>query len=614
MNAHEGRKTLCVRCLTAVLTILTLGLCGASAQDKKSAAPAKTASPKSAPPPASKSTPSRAGGAGTSAAAHGTSTASHGPTTASRGPTAATGSHGITTSSGSHGPTTSNPHGATTTGGGAKAATVTGAGRATTTGGPSATVATGRHGATGGHSTAAATKTMGGRPVPASSHITRTANGEVRTRSNGKAADVHVANRGMDIHHGLNGNRRVEVERADHSRIVAERGGHGYVQRPYIYHGHEFGHRTYYEHGRYYDHYYGHYYYRGAYVDYYTPAYYYRPAFYGWAYNPWVTPVSYAWGWGGNPWYGYYGYYFTPYPVYPSASLWLTDYMISTTLAAAYQAQIDANIAAQQTAAADAAALTPAVKDMIAAEVQRQIALENAEAQTAQTAVPDPASSSVQRMLTDGVQHIFVAGRALDVVDAGGTECAISNGDALQLTGAPASDANAASLLVLSSKGGQECAKGVTVSVAVVDLQEMQNHMRQTIEEGMGKLQGGQGKGGLPTVPASANGAPVKASFAADAPGPDQNAATEINQQAQEADQAEKQVLSQASPASAEQSAAPAPAPAGPPVSISMGQTIDEVTGSVGQPTRIVDLGAKKIYIYKEMKVTFKNGKVTDVQ
>jgi hypothetical protein len=303
-------------------------------------------------------------------------------------------------------------------------------------------MSTGEHaangGAAGGHGTTATTKTMAGRPVPASSHITRTANGEVRTRPNGKAADVHVANRGMDIHHGLNGNRRVEVARADHSRIVSERGGHGYVQRPYMYHGHEFGHRTYYEHGRYYDHYYGHYYYRGAYVDYYTPAYYYRPAFYGWAYNPWVTPVSYAWGWGGNPWYGYYGYYFTPYPVYPSASLWLTDYMISTTLPAAYQAQVDANIAAQQTAAADAAALTPAVKDMIAAEVQRQIALENAEAQTAQTAVPDPASTSVQRMLTDGVQHIFVAGRALDVVDAGGTECAVSSGDALQLTGAPA--------------------------------------------------------------------------------------------------------------------------------------------------------------------------------
>lgn len=297
MKAHEGRKMFCVRCLTAILTILTVGLCTASAQDKKSTAPAKSAPPRSAPAPASKGAPSRGGGGAANGGAHGASTASHGPTTA-------TGSYGAATSSGTHGPTTSNPHGASTTGGGAKATTtIGGRGATTTTGGRSATMPAGSHaasaGAAGGHATTAATKTMAGRPVPASSHITHTANGEVRTRPNGKAADVHVANRGMDIHHGLNGNRRVEVERADHSRIVAERGGRGYVQRPYMYHGHEFGHRTYYEHGRYYDHYYGHYYYRGAYVDYYTPAYYYRPAFYGWAYNPWVTPVSYSWGWGG---------------------------------------------------------------------------------------------------------------------------------------------------------------------------------------------------------------------------------------------------------------------------------------------------------------------------
>jgi len=29
---------------------------------------------------------------------------------------------------------------------------------------------------------------------------------------------------------------------------------------------------------------------------------------------------------------------------------------------------------------------------------------------------------------------------------------------------------------------------------------------------------------------------------------------------------------------------------------------------------KIVNLGAKKIYVYKDMKVTFKDGKVSDVQ
>lgn len=94
----------------------------------------------------------------------------------------------------------------------------------------------------------------------------------MQRRADGRVSDVHDARRGMDIHHGLNGNRRVSVERADHSRIVAERGGRGYVQHPYMYHGREFGHRTYYEHGRVYDRYYGRYPYHGVYVDVYAPA------------------------------------------------------------------------------------------------------------------------------------------------------------------------------------------------------------------------------------------------------------------------------------------------------------------------------------------------------
>jgi hypothetical protein len=45
-----------------------------------------------------------------------------------------------------------------------------------------------------------------------------------------------------------------------------------------------------------------------------------------------------------------------------------------------------------------------------------------------------------------------------------------------------------------------------------------------------------------------------------------------------------------------------------------MGQSIDEVVAAMGQPVRIVDLTSKKIYVYKDMKITFKAGKVSDVQ
>jgi hypothetical protein len=422
-------------------------------------------------------------------------------------------------------------------------------------------------------------------------------------RAGGKPADVHVANRAMDIHHGLSGNRRVSVDRLDHSRVVAERGGRGYVQRPYNFHGHDFDHRTYWAHGRAYDRFYRRYPYRGVYLDVYSPAFYYNTAFYGWAYNPWIAPVPYTWGFAAAPWYGYYGYYFTPYPVYPSASVWLTDFLISTSLADAYEARANAAapVSKNTPPPPNAAALTPQVKDQIAAEVQRQIALESVEARsTAQNVDPDPASSGIQRMLTDNVPHVFIAGRDLDVVDATGAECALSDGDALQLPAAPPANAAEVTLTVLSNKGGVECKAGAKVSVSIADLQDMQNHMREIIDQGIGELQSKQGKGGLPPLPSSAAAAPVKTPVEAAAPPPEPNVAAEIQQQAQDADKAETEALSELS--------APA-VPSGP----ALGQTVAAVVGSVGQPIRIVDLGAKKIYVYRDKKITFADGKVTEI-
>ena len=158
----------------------------------------------------------------------------------------------------------------------------------------------------------------------------------VRTRADGSRSDVHDPKRGMDIHHGLSGNRRVAVERADHSRIVSERGGRGYVQHPYMYHGHEFGHRTYYAHGRAYDRFYGRYGYRGHYYDVYAPRAYYPYGFYGYAYAPWAAPVPYAWA--PAPWVAPYSFYYAPYPVYPAPAFWLADFVFAASLAAAYEA------------------------------------------------------------------------------------------------------------------------------------------------------------------------------------------------------------------------------------------------------------------------------------
>lgn len=55
-------------------------------------------------------------------------------------------------------------------------------------------------------------------------------------------------------------------------------------------------------------------------------------------------------------------------------------------------------------------------------------------------------------------------------------------------------------------------------------------------------------------------------------------------------------------------------APPAEPTSIQMGMTVDQVEAALGAPDKKVSIGAKLIYVYKDLKVTFTNGKVTDAQ
>jgi hypothetical protein len=84
-----------------------------------------------------------------------------------------------------------------------------------------------------------------------------------------------------------------------------------------------------------------------------------------------------------------------------------------------------------------------------------------------------------------------------------------------------------------------------------------------------------------------------------------------------------------AAPAPAAAAPAPAPAaalpdiapppppvdePAAPPTTISIGQTPEQVIAALGQPQKIVKLAKKETYYYKDLKVIFTAGKVSDVQ
>jgi len=462
----------------------------------------------------------------------------------------------------------------------------------------------------------------------------KTASGhEAKFDSKGGVKEVHAGN--VTVRRGPGGERRTEVVRADHSRVVAYGHGRGYVEHRYEYGGHPYYARGYYYHGGYYRGYYRGYYYHGAYLYGYRPAYYYPPAYYGWAYNPWPAPVPYAWGWGAAPWYGYYGAYFAPYPVYPSPAFWIVDYMVAASLAEAYAAAAANNAAGLRTntpphliyASYDPATgttsptMTKEVKDAVADEIK----LELAAAQ--KTADPNEGNAgSLETLLADGKPHVFVASAGLTVTSSG-QDCGLTEGDVLALNTAPGADATTADLRVLASKQN-DCAKGNVVSVELTDLQEMHNHLLSNIDKGMAEMKDHPGQGGLPAPPAEAISGTKQAPYAAAAPPADPQDAADVDQAAQQGAQTEQQVVAEAtapdgSEATAQSGQSPIggmapsqPAPRAPsgPVTIALGQTPEQVIAAKGQPVSKVNLAAKTIFNYPDMKIIFVKGKVSDVQ
>jgi hypothetical protein len=391
---------------------------------------------------------------------------------------------------------------------------------------------------------------------------------------------------------------------------VANGRGHGYVQRSVNVHGRVFVQRTFYVGGRPEARFYRPYYYHGIAFNVYAPLRFYAPGFYLWAYHPWAAPIYYNWGWAGRPWFGFYGGYFAPYPTYASPNLWLTDYLLSTSLQEAYQERLDAAAAANAQAPPPAAAtasggqvtLTPEVKQVIADEIKQQLAQESAESQAVQApqasqaapaapANPEPTASAPPPALSPNVQHIFIVSSVI-VVSADGQQCAVTQGDVLQLDPA-AQYPDPSNAKVLASKT-LDCQSGKAVQIALADLQEMQNHMREMLDKGLGELQTHQGQGNLPVIDASLR-TTTPAPYAADLPAPDANVASELQETTQAA-------------------LAPAAAPARKPVNVTLGQSIDQVVANMGQPTTKLNAGQKTIYVYKDLKITFLGGKVSDVQ
>jgi hypothetical protein len=122
-------------------------------------------------------------------------------------------------------------------------------------------------------------------------------------------------------------------------------------------------------------------------------------------------------------------------------------------------------------------------------------------------------------------------------------------------------------------------AKGYETSLAFPDIQQAIDQIFTIEDQNQNAHQGGQ-----------------PAPQAAEQPGPAQPATT---------------------PASFAPIAAPPPPPEDAPsvpINIAIGQTPDQVKAALGQPDRIIKAGAKEIYSYKNLKITFVDGKVSDVE
>jgi hypothetical protein len=258
--------------------------------------------------------------------------------------------------------------------------------------------------------------------------------------------------------------------------------------------------------------------------------------------------------------------------VYAAPAFWITDYLISANLQAAYAASAAANAAAVANANAaaggDAGAapadggggggaqssvvLTPEVKQAIADEVKAQIAAER-DAAAAQSATPaaataapaaDPqqsAAATPPEVVPDALNpnnRTFIVADALNPQLPDGTECSLTQGDVLtRIDDTPDGNNNVKVLVSGSQKG--DCSSGAQVAVSLNDLQEMHNHFREQIDDGLEQLAKNQGKNGMPAAPA---GSAVSRPNPEGQATPDPNAAAELQQQDQEADQADKDV------------------------------------------------------------------------
>jgi hypothetical protein len=255
----------------------------------------------------------------------------------------------------------------------------------------------------------------------------------------------------------------------------------------------------------------------------------YPGVYYAWALGAWPRPVTYTWGWQVQPWYPMYGSLFTPYPVYTSPDLWMTDYVIAQSMQMAYQAQTVAPASApasapapQGTPAAPAAqssvavpappapqasgtpsappapppAITPQVKAQLNAQIKVQLHEQQAAAATPATLTTQSTPPALRP------NHVFFqVVQPLDVpLSTASGHCSLSADDYIKRTGGMSNDDWMIPVVVELSRPS-DCPEGLRTRIGLNDLNAMENEQEAQVLEAMQAASKSMGPNGPPSGP-----------------------------------------------------------------------------------------------------------------
>jgi hypothetical protein len=271
-----------------------------------------------------------------------------------------------------------------------------------------------------------------------------------------------------------------------------------------------------------------------------VPAVRFPAPYYAWALTAWPRPVSYAWGWQVQPWYPSYGFLFTPYPVYTSPDLWMTDYIIAQSMQTAYQAQtpapapqpspegagsaltIGASDATSVAPTSDAAAapppgeaplapqssdapaapvgLPPAITPQVKAQLNTQIKVQLQEQQAA-AAMPVSLTTQSSPPALRPNHVFFQVVQPLDVPSGTANGyCSLSPDDYIKRTGGMSNDDWMVPVVVELSRPS-DCPQGLQTRIGLNDLNAMENEQEARVMEAMQAASKSMGPHGPPSGP-----------------------------------------------------------------------------------------------------------------